>query len=72
MITGNQHELLKDIINNTERPDKIAVRLESVSRTMTVEYEDMDEEWFREMLELPQKRVSLPQEIDLTFGETNG
>ena len=52
MITDDQHELLKDIINNTERHDKLTVRLDQVSRTMTVEYDDIDDEWFREMLEL--------------------
>ena len=52
MITDAQHELLKDIINSTERPDKITVRLDPVSRTMAVEYGDLDDEWFREMLEL--------------------
>ena len=52
MITDAQHELLKDIITNTERPDKITLRLEPVSRTMTVEYDDLDDQWFREMLEL--------------------
>lgn len=50
MITDAQHELLKDIINNTERPDKITVRLDPVSRTMTVEYDDLDDEWFRVFL----------------------
>ena len=53
MITDKQHELLKDIIGNTERPDKINVRLDPVSRTMVIEYEDMDDEWFMEMLESP-------------------
>lgn len=52
MITDHQHELLKDIINNTERPDKVSVMLDPVSRTMTIEYDDIDDEWFREMLEL--------------------
>lgn len=52
MITDEQHELLKDIIGNTERPDKLTVRLDHVSRTMIVEYEDMDDEWFKEMMEL--------------------
>lgn len=52
MITDAQHELLKDIINNTERPDKITLRLDPVSRTMAVEYDDLDDEWFREMLSL--------------------
>lgn len=49
MITNDQHELLKDIITNTERADKLSVRLDPVSRTMTVEYDDMDDEWFKEM-----------------------
>lgn len=52
MITDVQHELLKDIINNTELPDKMSIRLDSVSRTLSIEYEDLDDEWFKEMLEL--------------------
>ena len=52
MITIEQHEMLKDIINNTERQDKLTVRLNQTSRTMTIEYEGVDEEWFMEMLEL--------------------
>lgn len=52
MITEDQHELLKDIIDNTERPDKLTVRLDPASRTMVVEYEDMEDEWFREMLKV--------------------
>lgn len=49
MITDDQHELLKDIITNTERTDKLSVRLDPVSRTMTIEYDDLDDEWFKEM-----------------------
>lgn len=52
MITTAQHELLKDIINNTERPDKLTISLDTVSRTMVVEYYNMDNEWFKEILEL--------------------
>lgn len=52
MITDSQHELLKDIINNTERPDKMTVRLDPESTTMVIEYDDIDHEWFMEMLEL--------------------
>lgn len=49
MITNDQHELLKDIITNTERADKLSVRLDPVSRTMTIEYDDLDDEWFKAM-----------------------
>jgi len=50
MITTAQHENLKDIINNTDRPDKISISLDMTTKTMTVIYEDMDEEWFNEVL----------------------
>lgn len=51
MITNDQHELLKDIINNTETPYKLTLSLDHVSKSLTVQYEDLDEEWFRELSE---------------------
>jgi hypothetical protein len=49
MITDDQLALLADIFGNTERPDKISLRLDPGSRSITVVYEDLDDEWFREM-----------------------
>lgn len=49
MITPEQQAILADIFANSERPDKITVRLDPVSRTVTVVYEDLDEEWFKEL-----------------------
>ena len=49
MITPKQQQVLADIFGNTERLDKITVRMDPVSRTVTVVYEDMDEEWFNEL-----------------------
>ena len=52
MISNQQHEHLKDIFNNTEGLGKITVRLDPFTRTLTVEYYDLDDEWFREMAEM--------------------
>lgn len=57
MITDEQHELLKDIICNTERPEKINLKLDSVSRSIVIEYDDIDDEWFKEMLALTPNRI---------------
>lgn len=49
-MTDEQFEVLQDIIENTERPDKITVSLDKATRTMTIVYESLDEEWFKEMV----------------------
>ena len=51
-MTDEQHVLLQDIINNTERIDKMTVFLDPRTRSMTVEYYDLDDEWFKEMADL--------------------
>lgn len=47
-VTEGMRALLLDIFEMTERLDKITVRLDPVSRTLTVVYEDLDDGWFRE------------------------
>ena len=49
MIKPEQLEVLADIFGNTERPDKITVELNQSTRSLTVHYDDLDEEWFRDM-----------------------
>lgn len=49
MISQETLDVLGDIF--TERPDKITVTLDPVSRDITVVYEDLDEEWFKELQE---------------------
>lgn len=73
MICESQHELLKDIFSNTERPDKITICLDAVSRSIAVKYEDLDDEWFKELQalaagpaqqpEAPQKYVAFVQAL---------
>jgi hypothetical protein len=59
MISEEQHELLEDIFCNSERHDKMRVRLDPGSRSLVVEYDDLDDEWFKEMLALtPNVEVS--------------
>lgn len=49
MINADQHDLLMEIFRDTERLDKITISLERNNRDMTVIYEHMDDQWFREM-----------------------
>lgn len=49
MITESMRALLLDIIENTERLEKIDVRVDPVSRTVTITYDDLDDEWFNEV-----------------------
>jgi hypothetical protein len=51
MITDAQREILADIFDNTEALDKITVEIDPVSRSVTIRYEDLDDEWFRELAE---------------------
>ncbi len=41
--------MLADIFSNTERPDKITVTLDYSSHSIKVEYDDLDEEWSKEL-----------------------
>lgn len=60
MITDAQRDLLAEVFSEVDshHNDKITVTLEPVSRTMTVEFHDLDDEWFREMAELAAKGVA--------------
>lgn len=44
-------QLLLDILRNTERLDKVTVEADPISRTVTIRYEDLDDEWFREVMQ---------------------
>ena len=48
-INEDTQEILADIFENIERPDKIRISLEKDARTMTVVYEHLDCEWFKEL-----------------------
>jgi hypothetical protein len=51
MITPEQLEILADIFSNTDEVSKITLKLDPVSRSIVVSYEDLDDEWFRELTE---------------------
>ncbi len=44
--------LLGDIFSNTEAGYKISVTADASSMSISVEYEDIDEEWFKEVQSL--------------------
>jgi hypothetical protein len=48
MISPRLRDLLEEIVRDTERLDKLTVQLDLVSRTLTIVYEDLDDEWFWE------------------------
>lgn len=51
MISKQQLDVLADIFSNTERPDKISVRVDPASRKVVIEYDGLDEEWFKELIQ---------------------
>ena len=61
MISKEQHEILADIFNNSERPDKMTLRLDPISRTMFIEYSDLDFDWFRELSEVTPNAAAQPR-----------
>ena len=48
-ITSRQQEVLADIFAHSERPDKMTVALNSRTRNVIFVYEDLDDEWFKEL-----------------------
>lgn len=50
-INKETQEILADIFENSERPDKIYLTVDATSKTITVVYENLDEEWFKEISE---------------------
>ena len=49
MATKEMQEVLADIFENSERPDKIRITVNTETKNLTVVYENLDEEWFREI-----------------------
>jgi len=49
-VNSSIQNCLADIFENSERPDKMSISLDKVSRSITVTYEDLDDEWFGELL----------------------
>ena len=48
-MNEDERELLLDIFENTEAPEKIKIVLDPRTRDVTIVYEDCDDEWFREL-----------------------
>jgi hypothetical protein len=50
-ISQKTLDALCEALCNTERPDKITVTTDSVSRSVTIVYEDMDDDYYSEVTE---------------------
>ncbi len=48
-VNEDTQEILADIFKNSERPDKMRINLNKASRSITITYEDLDDEWFKEL-----------------------
>lgn len=46
MITKDQQEILAEIFTESERPDKMDITFDAFTKTVTITYEDLDEEWW--------------------------
>jgi len=53
-MNEEERELLLDIFENMEAPEKIRIVLDPRSRDVTIIYEDCDDEWFLELQEAQQ------------------
>lgn len=50
-ISQETLDALCEALCNTERPDKITVTTDPVSRSVTIVYEDMDDDFYSEIAE---------------------
>lgn len=57
-MNEEERELLLDIFENTEAPEKIKIILDPLTRDVTIVYEDLDDEWFRELQAAQQGRAA--------------
>lgn len=48
-ITKDQQEILAEIFSESERPDKMSIKL-NADRSIIIVYDDLDDEWFNELL----------------------
>ena len=44
-------EVLDDIFGNMERPDKVKIGLDPVTKNITIVYEDADDSWYKEVFD---------------------
>lgn len=50
-MNETQREVLLDILENTESLYKIEIMFDKLSRDVTIQYDHMDDEWFKELVE---------------------
>ena len=50
-ISQETLSLLCEILCDTERPDKITVTADPVSNSITIAYENMDQQWYEEIIQ---------------------
>ena len=71
MINADQLECLADIFSNTDSVEDIDIKLDPVSRSITVHYEDLDDEWFKEITAAAGKKLiyieGVPTLVDYLF-----
>ena len=48
-VNEDVQEILADIFENSERPDKMKISLDTDTNSITIIYEDLDDEWFKEL-----------------------
>jgi len=51
MISQELKDLIVEMLDDSERPDKIIVKLDDITRNVTIIYEDFDDEDFKELKE---------------------
>lgn len=49
MISEQLRLAILEVFSETERLDKVTVSADPVSSTVTIVYEDIDDEWFRDL-----------------------
>jgi len=49
-VNEAMQEILADIFTNSERPDKMKISVDKETNSITVIYEDLDEEWLKELI----------------------
>ena len=50
-VNEDVQEILADIFTNSERPDKMKISVDKSTRSITVIYEDLDDEWLKELID---------------------
>lgn len=51
-VNSDIQEILAEIFSESERPDKMKIELDPVTRRLIVVYEDIDNEWYNDLIEV--------------------